>query len=168
MAQRPEGLADALLAAHSVQACALRPPAAGRPMFRFAATSVWFEGISRFLRESAEARSSGKRSSAEDGILPTFRRTFAGKPSFNAHAGFMSHEFFFSTPCRPLCAAQDKSLNARQVVRLSRKSVSQGLGLYWQWTAVSPCSTAALRTTNSLLSTLRGPGPVSSGPRRRS
>ena len=79
-------------------------------MFRFAETSVWFEGISRFLRESAEARSSGKRSSAEDGILPTFRRTFAGKPSFNAHAGFMSHEFF-SQRRAGLCVPHKTSLS---------------------------------------------------------
>ena len=62
--QRPEGSADAFRAAISVQACAAAPACRGRPMFRFAATSVLFVGISRFLRESEEARSSGKPSLA--------------------------------------------------------------------------------------------------------
>ena len=46
--QRPEGSADSARAAISVQACALRPPAAGRPVLRFANAPVWLEGFPDF------------------------------------------------------------------------------------------------------------------------
>ena len=48
---RPEGSADFVRAAISVQACAAAPACRGRPVFRFAKAPVWLEGISRFLRE---------------------------------------------------------------------------------------------------------------------
>ena len=49
--QRPKGPARRFRAAQSVQACAAAPACGGRPMLSLRATSVWFEGFSRWLRE---------------------------------------------------------------------------------------------------------------------
>ena len=54
-APRPEGSAGAVRAAQAVWACAAAPAHGGRPMFRFAATSVLSEGISGFLRRSVDS-----------------------------------------------------------------------------------------------------------------